>query len=217
MPPASLRSDSDYTSRSSPKLLVSQTLPPHASRSSPPPASFRSFLQEHAFLPVQAFQLSETVRGFWPLRAASKLPLPLRPALPPGHLPLPSINELCLVLDHHSRVGVRLGDQTSFTLLFGLPAVSSASALAFASASPLSPPPPPPPSLPPPPPAGTETSGVLSLPLSQVSCSSSSSRSRLRRDPGPPMARLLSSASRCFAGTRDSITREISKSRYESQ
>ena len=176
-----------------------------------------SFLQEHAFLPVQAFQLSETVRGFWPLRAASKLPLPLRPALPPGPLPLPSINEPCLVLDHHSRVGVRLGDQTSFTLLFGLPVASSASALAFASASPLSPPPPPPPSLPPPPPAGTETSGVLSLPLSQVSCSSSSSRSRLRRDPGPPMARLLSSASRCFAGTRDSITREISKSRYESQ
>ena len=84
------------------------------------PSSFvRSFLQEHAFLPVQAFQLSETVRGFWPLRMASKLPLPLRPALPPGPLPLPSINEPCLVLDHHSRVGVRLGDQTSFTLLFG--------------------------------------------------------------------------------------------------
>ena len=144
MPPASLRSDS--TSRSSPKSLVSQTLPPHASRSSPPPASFRSFLQEHAFLPVQAFQLSETVRGVWPLRTANKLPLPLRPALPPGHLPLPSINEPCLVLDHHSRVGVRLGDQTSFTLLFGLPAVSSAAALAFASASPFSPPPPPPPS-----------------------------------------------------------------------
>ena len=95
MPPASPRSDS--TSRSSPKSLVSQTLPPHASRSSPPPASFRSFLQEHAFLPVQAFQLSETVRGVWPLRAANKLPLPLRPALPPGHLPLPSINEPCLV------------------------------------------------------------------------------------------------------------------------
>ena len=177
----------------------------------------RSFLQEHAFLPVQAFQLSETVRGFWPLRAASKLPLPLRPALPPGHLPLPSINEPCLVLDHHSRVGVRLGDQTSFTLLFGLPAVSSASALAFASASPLSPPPPPPPSLPPPPPAGTETSGVVSLPLSQVSCSSSSSRSRLRRDPGPPMARLLSSASRCFAGTRDSITRSLGSRDFKEQ